>query len=150
MSAVTRVTALMLCSGESSGSTAPGWHTTSVGQVTLDPCRPTIVALATVIGHDGAMPMFRRRDRSSRLATLSRRLVEVRTQHDQAAAQAAALAEEAEDLRVRALVSDDLNAAKEHRQAARHAEQAARAVERLADERRRLEAQIDALLDERV
>ena len=96
------------------------------------------------------MSLFRRRDRSSRLATLSRRLVEVRSQHEQATAQAAALAEEAEELRVRALVSDDLNVAREHKHAARHAEQAARAVQRLADERRRLEAEIDAVLDQRV
>jgi hypothetical protein len=96
------------------------------------------------------MSMFRKRDRDSQLARLSRRLVEVRSQHEAAAAQAAALADEAEDLRIRNLVSDDPEAAREHKHAARHAERAARAVERLADERRRLEAQIDALLDERV
>jgi hypothetical protein len=96
------------------------------------------------------MGMFRRPDRTSRLSTLSRRLVEVRAQHDQAVAQAAALADEAEDLRVRAMVSDDLTVAREHKHATRHAVQAARAVQRLADECRRLEAAIDALLDERV
>lgn len=96
------------------------------------------------------MAMFRRRDRSARLAVLSQRLGEVRRQHDEAQAQAAALADEAEDLRIRALVSEDLEAAKEHKQAARHAERAARAVERLAAERRRLEDEIDALLDQRV
>lgn len=96
------------------------------------------------------MPLFPRRDRSGRLAVLSQRLVEVRSQHDEAAAQASALADEAEDLRIRALVSDDLEVAKEHKQAARHAERAARAVERLLAERHRLEAEIDALLDERV
>jgi regulator of replication initiation timing len=95
------------------------------------------------------MPMFRR-DRSSRLAALSQRLVEVRTQLGEATAQAAALADEAEDLRIRALVSDDLEAEKEHKQAARHAERAARAVERLRAERSRLEAEIDALLDQPV
>lgn len=102
------------------------------------------------MGHDVGMPTFRRRDRTSKLASLSRRLVEVRTQHDQAQAQAAALADEAEDLRIRALVSDDLEVAKEHKQAARHAERASRAVQRLAEQRQRLEAEIDALLDQRV
>lgn len=94
--------------------------------------------------------MFRRRDRASRLSALSQRLIEVRTQQTEAVAQAAALADEAEDLRIRALVSDDLEVAKEHKQAARHAERAVRAAERLEAERRRLEAEIDALLDERV
>lgn len=102
------------------------------------------------MGQHWAMPMFRRRDRTGRLAQLSQRLVDVRSQYEAAAAQAAALADEAEDLRVRMLVSDDLEVGREHKQAARHAERAARAVERLDAERRRLEAEIDALLDERV
>lgn len=102
------------------------------------------------MGHHGAMPMFRRRDRASRLGLLSQRLTEVRAQYAEAVAQASALSEEAEDLRIRALVSDDLEAGKEHKHAARHAERATRAAERLDAERRRLEAEIDALLDERV
>lgn len=61
--------------------------------------------------------------------------------------QVLSLAEDAEDLRVRALVADDLRVASEHREASRHLEAMTRHRDELADEIARLDAAQDELLD---
>lgn len=82
----------------------------------------------------------RLRDVSGRLKTATRDLAVAEEQH-------AHLAGEADEARLRALVSETPVAGQDHRQAERHAEAMRRHRDELAVEVRRLEADQDALLD---
>ncbi len=82
----------------------------------------------------------RLRDVSDRLKAVTRDLTVADEQH-------AHLADEADEARLRALVSETPLAGQDHRRAQRHAEAMARHRDELAAEVRRLEADQDALLD---
>lgn len=82
----------------------------------------------------------RLRDLTERLKTVSRDLAVAEEQLDH-------LATDAEELRMRALVSETPLAEQEHRQAERHAEAMRRHRDELAGEMRQLEASQDELLD---
>lgn len=82
-----------------------------------------------------------------RLRDLSERLKAVSRDLAVADEQLAHLADEAEDARLRALVSETPVAEREHREAQRHAEAMRRHREALAEEVRQLESNQDDLLD---
>jgi hypothetical protein len=82
-----------------------------------------------------------------RLMDVSRRLRKAREEQAVADEQLKALAEAADEARVRSLVSETPLAARESQEAQRHAEAMAGARDSLAVQVRRLEAELDSLLD---
>lgn len=82
-----------------------------------------------------------------RIIDVSKRLARAREELAVADEQARALADEADDKRVRALVSETPLAAKESQEARRHADAMASARDSLAGQVRRLEAELNELLD---
>ena len=82
-----------------------------------------------------------------RLLDVNRRLQRAREELSVLDQQLAAFAEEADDTRVRALVSDDPFANKEHREAERHVDAMRRSREALATTIAELERSQDDLLD---
>ena len=85
-----------------------------------------------------------------RLTEVSKRLARVRDELAVVDEQARALADAADDARVRALVSETPLAARESQEASRHAEAMAGARDQLAGQVRRLEAELNELLDKLV
>jgi len=82
-----------------------------------------------------------------RLVDVSKRLARARQELAIADEQARAMADEADEMRVRALVSETPLAAKESQEARRHADAMAGARDSLAEQVRRLEAELNELLD---
>ena len=82
-----------------------------------------------------------------RLMELSKRLRRAREELAVADEQFRALAEAADDARVRALVSETPLAARESNEAQRHAQAMGAARDSLADQVKRMEAEVDELLD---
>jgi predicted nucleic acid-binding Zn-ribbon protein len=82
-----------------------------------------------------------------RLVEVSRRLKKAREELAIADEQWRALSEAADDARIRSLVSETPLAARESQEAQRHAEAMAGARDTLVDQVKRLEAEIDELLD---
>src|SRR5579875_618313 len=82
-----------------------------------------------------------------RLVDVSKRLARARQELAIADEQARAMADEADEMRVRALVSETPLAAKESQEARRHADAMAGARDGLAQQVRRLEAELNELLD---
>lgn len=82
-----------------------------------------------------------------RLRELSRQLASLREELAVTEDQSAQLGSDADDARIRALVSETHLAEREHREAQRHVDALAGARERLTAEISRLEAAQDALLD---
>jgi hypothetical protein len=82
-----------------------------------------------------------------RLMDVSRRLRKAREEQAVADEQLKALAEAADEARIRSLVSETPLAARESQEAQRHAEAMAGARDSLAVQVRRLEAELDSLLD---
>ena len=82
------------------------------------------------------------------LRTLSERLRALRDELRVIEEQLLQLAEEADDSRLRALVSETPVSEREHRQAQRHADAMSRRRDEVRDAIGRLEARQDALLDE--
>jgi hypothetical protein len=93
--------------------------------------------------------MFRR-DRRDRLAKLRERMRQAREELDVASAQALALREEADDLRVRALASDRPGDRSEAADADKHARAAEDARDRLRVEVANLTREVDDELDRRI
>ena len=89
--------------------------------------------------------MFRRGRK--RLPALHAALKAAREQHAVASEQAVSLREDADDLRVRAVVSERPDDRAEATEAERHAEAAERERDRLYAEVQRLKADIDVALD---
>jgi chromosome segregation ATPase len=88
------------------------------------------------------------RDRiERRLKGVSTRLKRLRTDLSIADEQLAHLVDDADDARLRALVSETPGAGKEHRSADRHAEAMRAHRDGLAEEIAQLESQLDELLD---
>lgn len=85
-----------------------------------------------------------------RLTDVADRLKQLRVDLGVADEQLLHFAEEADDARLRSLVSETPLAEREHRDAARHAAAVERSRDELAAEIRRLEAVQDQLLDELV
>ena len=82
-----------------------------------------------------------------RLTDSSERLKRLRTEIEVAKEQLDALAEAADDARLRALVSETPQAVQEHREAQRHADAMTRHVQELTAEVQALERSQDELLD---
>lgn len=82
-----------------------------------------------------------------RLRKNVRRLEAARADLAVTAEQLLSLADDAEDLRIRALVSDDLRNASDHREADRHRRALQRHHDELREEITRLETEQDELLD---
>jgi chromosome segregation ATPase len=82
-----------------------------------------------------------------RLMEVSKRLAKVREELAVAEEQADALADLAEDARVRALVSETPLAGRESQEARRHADAMAGARDQLAGQVGRLESELNELLD---
>jgi chromosome segregation ATPase len=82
-----------------------------------------------------------------RLMDVSRRLRKAREELAVAEEQLSALADAADDARIRSLVSETPLAAKESNEAQRHAEAMAGARDSLVSQVARLEAELDELLD---
>ena len=82
-----------------------------------------------------------------RLAVLSERLKELRHDLQVADEQLAHFADEADDARIRSLVSETPLAEREHRDAAKHADAMRKHRVAVVDEIERLEADQDELLD---
>jgi chromosome segregation ATPase len=85
-----------------------------------------------------------------RLMEVSKRLRKAREELAVADEQLSALSEAADDARLRSLVSETPLAARESQEARRHAEAMAGARDSLAAQVRRLEAELDQLLDKLV
>jgi chromosome segregation ATPase len=85
-----------------------------------------------------------------RLMEVSKRLRKAREELAVADEQLGALSEAAEEARIRSLVSETPLAARESQEARRHAEAMAGARDSLAVQVRRLEAELDQLLDKLV
>ena len=85
-----------------------------------------------------------------RLTEVSKRLARAREELAVVDEQARALADAADDARVRALVSETPLAARESQEASRHAEAMAGARDQLAGQVHRLEAELNELLDKLV
>lgn len=82
-----------------------------------------------------------------RLVEVAKRLARARDELAVAEEQAAALLEAAEDARVRALVSETPLAQRESQEARRHADAMVGAKNSLAEQVKKLEAELDELLD---
>ena len=85
-----------------------------------------------------------------RLVDVSRRLRRAREELSVAEEQLQALSEAADEARLRSLVSETPLAARESQEAQRHAEAMAGARDSLASQVKRLEAELDELLDKLV
>jgi chromosome segregation ATPase len=85
-----------------------------------------------------------------RILEVSKRLRKAREELAVADEQLSALSEAADEARVRSLVSETPLAARESQEAQRHAEAMQRAHDSLVDQVRRLEVELDELLDKLV
>jgi len=82
-----------------------------------------------------------------RLRQISQQIMKLRTDLNQSDEQSRQLADEADDARIRALVSETPLADREHRQAERHSERLRSHRERTSQRLRELEMEQDQLLD---
>jgi len=82
-----------------------------------------------------------------RLRQISQQIMKLRTDLNQSDEQSRQLSDEADDARIRALVSETPLADREHRQAERHSERLRSHRERTSQRLRELEMEQDQLLD---